>query len=109
MADPSPGVSGQLIDPDGRRWRLNRGHLDLRIVRRLVKDRNTRVLVGEAAGAELRWIPSEERPGLLEQVRRCYAHPGDGRPGSCAREYMGYEFTAPGGARLLYLDVWCCP
>jgi hypothetical protein len=107
MARPSPGVSGQLVDPDGRRWRLSRGRLDLRIVRRLFKDQNTPVLVGEAAGAQLRWISPEQRPRLLEQVRRCYAHPGHGRSSGCDIEYMGYEFTAPDGARLLYLEVWC--
>jgi hypothetical protein len=47
-----------------------------------------------------------ERPATWEQVRTCNAGLS-GNPNTCAIEYMGYEFTAGNGDRLLYLEQWC--
>jgi hypothetical protein len=78
MGKPSPGTSGELIDPDGRHWTLRRARLEPRIVRRVLKQADTPVLLGQTAGAQLRWIPLHERPDILERIRRCYAHPSTG-------------------------------
>jgi hypothetical protein len=106
MERPSPSVSGHLVDPDGRQWTLRRAKLDSRIARRMLKQPTTPALLGEAAGARLHWITTEERPNMLEQVHRCYARPGSVAP-ACDVEYMGHEFTEPSGARLLYIETWC--
>jgi hypothetical protein len=51
-------------------------------------------------------IPPHERPDILERVQHCYPRTGTGQRVRDI-EYMGYEFTEPDGARLLYIEQRC--
>jgi hypothetical protein len=95
--------SGSLIDPEGTTWTVTRRRLDLRIVRRALRSGNYLVVLGHCAGGDLSWVGSEQRAALWEQVRSCYRGPGGDELG----DYMGDEFGAADGRRLVYLEALC--
>jgi hypothetical protein len=99
----SPASGGPLVDPDGRTWTLIRRGLDLRVVRRVFRNPERALLLGENGGFTLRWVEPEERLTLWERVQDWYAGPG-GRPDG---EYIGCEFGDGTAHRLVYLEVWC--
>jgi hypothetical protein len=101
----SPHGSGQLADPDGHLWTLNRRRLDPRTVRSMMKRSDVPILVGEGGGSVLRWVADADRSAFTDEVRRCYALPLNASDGPL--QYMGHEFTDEVGQRLLYLDTWC--
>jgi len=106
-ATPSPGTRGLLVDADGRQWRVRRGRIDLRIVKRLIRRLDVVVMLGESGGFGLRAVPADERGRLWETVRHAYAGPG-ARPSVTGDvDYLGYEFTRDGGAVMLYLEQRC--
>jgi hypothetical protein len=104
---PGPAATGELVEPDGRRWRLRRRRIDLRVVKRLIRRADVVVVVAESAGAQPRRIADHERAALWETVRRSYAGPGGPDLRIGAREYLGHEFGDDDGRVMLYLDVWC--
>ena len=105
MAQTNPGHSGHLTDPDGRHWTVRRSRLDLRVVRRLIRRTDIPVLLGESGGFRPRWISVDDRPHLWEHIRHRYAGPSG--VSNDTVDYMGYEFTADDGSRLLYLEERC--
>jgi hypothetical protein len=102
----SPATGGDLIDPDGKRWTVRQRRLHLRVVRRMLRDDQRRVLVGASGGFQLRWALADSRPALWELIRRRYVGPG-GKPVQAGSEYLGCEFEAPDGSRILYLEESC--
>jgi hypothetical protein len=106
LAAPSPGASGQLLDPDGRHWQVRRRHLDLRIVKRLIRRPNVVVMLGESGGFRLRTVAAHERGQLWEVVRHAYAGPGGRQPVTSGIDSMGYEFMRD-DAVMLYLEQRC--
>jgi hypothetical protein len=106
LAAPSPGASGQLLDPDGRRWQVRRRHIDLRIVKRLIRRPHVVVMLGESGGFRLRTVAAHERGQLWEVVRHAYTGPGGRQPVTSSIDYTGYEFMRD-DAVMLYLEQQC--
>ena len=103
-AQLSPGSGGPLVDPDGHAWTMTRRRLDLRLVRRALRNSGRLVLLGEDGGFSLRWIRPEERASLWEVLRHRYAGPGgDFHEG----DHMGHEFVDADGRQLTYIEVSC--
>jgi hypothetical protein len=96
-------ASGELVDPDGTTWTVTRQRLDLRIVRRALRSANYQVLFGHCADDDLGSVNPEQRAALWEQVRDCYRGPGGNDDG----DYIGYEYAAPDGRRLVYIEALC--
>jgi len=103
----SPGtMSGPvtLIDEEGIRWVLHRKRLDMRVVRRLVKDRTAPVMWGDMGGICPRALPETERPALWDRIKGAYLGPGG--TGTMGR-YLAHEFRAEAGRRMLYVEDHC--
>lgn len=100
----SPSAVGELVEPDGRRWRIRRRRLDLRVVKRLMHRGDVVVMLGESGGLRPRRVPKGERAAVWETVRRSYAGPGGPNPSIGAREYMGHEFGDDSGGVMVYLE-----
>jgi hypothetical protein len=100
-----PVVIGELVEPDGRRWRVRRRRIDLRVVKRLIRRRDVVVMRGASGGLQPRRIPDHERAAVWETVRRSYAGPGGPDPRVGATEYMGHEFGDDDRV-MLYLEEW---
>ena len=96
-------AEGSIVDPEGCAWRATRQRLDLRIVRRALRSANYQVLVGTCVGGELGWVAAEQRAELWGQVRDCYRGPGGNDDG----DYVGHEYVALDGRRLVYIEVSC--
>lgn len=105
MIDLGPHGGGLLTDPDGRQWQLRRRRLDPRTTRSMIRRTDIPVLIGESAGAILRWIPGSERESFAKEVHRYYGLPlnSAGSP----TQYVGHEFSNGTGNRLLYIETWC--
>jgi hypothetical protein len=72
----------------------------------MLRQPHRQLLLGEAHGFQLRWVSPSERADLWERIRRRYAGPG----GTCVAsgpEYVGCEFEAADGSRILYLEESC--
>jgi hypothetical protein len=93
-----------LIDEQGTSWLLHRKRLDLRIVRRLLTDAATPVVWGDIGGIQPRPATEAERPVLWNQIKDAYKGPGGARSSG---HYLGHEFRAEPGRRLLYLEDHC--
>lgn len=95
----SPAGSGELVDADGCRWAVNRGPLDVRLAKRLVRSADV-MIIGESAGDHLRPVPGEERDAAWAGIKdRVYS---DDRP-----SYRPYHFTSADGRTLLYIEQSC--
>ncbi|WP_327286864.1 hypothetical protein [Streptomyces sp. NBC_01198] len=93
-----------LVDDQGTSWVLHRKRVDLRVVRRLVKDPGTPVVWGDMAGIVPRPTTDAERPGLWIRIKGAYRGPGG--DGSAGR-YLAHEFRAESGRLLLYVEDDC--
>jgi hypothetical protein len=96
-------AAGSIVDPEGNAWRPSRQRLDLRMVRRALRSVNYQVLFGHCVDGDLSWVGPGERAALWERVRNCYRGPG----GSDDGDYVGDEFMAPDGRRLVYIEAAC--
>lgn len=100
----SPGSGGPLVDPDGLVWTRTARWVDLRVVRRYLRDGNGLVLFGGSGGFQLRWIDdAEHRQALWLRVRDSYRNPRGGAQG----DYTGHLFTDGEGRQLCYLEFSC--
>lgn len=99
----SPASGGPLVDPEGHEWTMVRRRLDVRVVRRALRNRDQAVLIGEDGGFSLRWVEPTERSTLWERVKRSYAGPG-GEPGGY---WVGCQFADDTGNRIVYLELHC--
>lgn len=93
-----------LLDDQGTHWVLHRKRVDLRIVRRLVKDTATPVVWGDMGGISPRLTTEAERPELWERIKDEYLGPGGS--GATGR-YLAHEFHAEPGRRMLYVEDHC--
>ncbi|MDX3236378.1 hypothetical protein PV392_11920 [Streptomyces sp. ME03-5709C] len=93
-----------LLDEHGIHWVLHRKRLDLRVVRRLIKDSNTPVIWGDMGGIVPRLTTEGERPALWGRVKDEYKGPGGSWP---AGRYLAHEFRAEPGRRMLYVEDHC--
>ncbi|MET9218999.1 MULTISPECIES: hypothetical protein [unclassified Streptomyces] len=93
-----------LLDDEGTSWILHRKRLDLRIVRRLVKDATTLVFWGDMGGMSPRLTTAAERPLLWDRIKDEYMGPGG--TWSTGR-YLAHEFRAEPGHRMLYVEDHC--
>ncbi|MFI8458116.1 hypothetical protein [Kitasatospora sp. NPDC085464] len=94
----------QLTDDTGTAWQLRKRRIDLRAVRRLMKDRAATVILGESGGTRPRLVADSERPLLWAAVRDGYRGPG-GSPS--ASRYLAHEFRAGTDRRMLYVEEHC--
>ncbi|MCF2527367.1 hypothetical protein [Yinghuangia soli] len=92
-----------LVDDGGGRWSLHRKRLDLRVVRRLAKDRDAVVIWGDMGGISPRALSEAERGEVWAQLKDAYAGPG-GKPDG---RYLGHEFRSDDGWRMLYVEDHC--
>jgi hypothetical protein len=93
-----------LLDEQGIRWVLHRKRVDLRIVRRLVKDATTPVVWGDMGGIRPRFTTEAERSALWDRIKDEYMGPGGAW--STGR-YLAHEFRAEPGRRMLYVEDHC--
>jgi hypothetical protein len=93
-----------LLDDQGVLWVLHRRRVDLRIVRRLVKDTATLVVWGDMGGISPRLTTEAERPVLWDQIKDEYNGPGGA--GSTGR-YLAHVFLTESGRRMLYVEDHC--
>ncbi|WP_245791142.1 hypothetical protein [Actinacidiphila rubida] len=93
-----------LLDEEGTSWVLHRKRLDLRAVRRLVKDATTPVVWGAMGGIVPRTATDAERPELWARIKDHYMGPGG--TWSTGR-YLAHEFRAEPGKRMLYVEDHC--
>lgn len=107
---PFPANPDSLNDPvkprdeQGTCWVLHRKGVDLRIVRRLLKDSATPVVWGSMGGIIPRLTRDGERPGLWDRIKDEYKGPG----GTCSTgRYLAHEFRAEPGRRMLYVEDHC--
>ncbi|MFK0173980.1 hypothetical protein ACIQU5_34905 [Streptomyces sp. NPDC090306] len=99
LADPVT-----LLDEQGIAWVLQRRRVDLRIVRRLIKDEATPVVWADMGGIRPRPTAMAERPALWDRIKNDYRGPGgSGSTGRC----LAHEFRAELGRRLLYVAEDC--
>jgi hypothetical protein len=105
MVDLSPHGDGMLTDPEGRVWSIRRRRLDPRTARSMIRGSDVAVLVGEAGGGVLRWLPDAERASFAEEVRRCSWLPGD--DSEYPIQDTGHEFTDQSGKRLICVETQC--
>ncbi|MGW4651403.1 hypothetical protein [Kitasatospora sp. NPDC004289] len=93
-----------LVDDQGTRWVLHRKGLDLRVVRRLIRDAAVSVVWGDMGGLVPLQVADAERPEVWERIKREYFGPGG--IGSYGR-YLAHEFRAEPSRRLLYIENYC--
>jgi hypothetical protein len=93
-----------LLDDQGTSWVLHRKRLDLRVVRRLVKDATTPVVWGDMGGTSPRLTTETERPMLWDRIKDEYKGPGGTSP---TGRYLAHEFRAEPGRRMLYVEDNC--
>ncbi|MFI9789127.1 hypothetical protein ACIHEI_37275 [Kitasatospora sp. NPDC051984] len=98
LADPVT-----LVDGQGTCWVLHRKRLDLRVVRRLVKDAATPVVWGDMGGISPRPVAEAERSTLWALIKDEYKGPG----GTWSGRYLAHEFRAGPGRRMLYVEDHC--
>ncbi|MER7766977.1 hypothetical protein [Kitasatospora sp. NPDC096140] len=94
----------QLTDDTGTAWQLRKKRIDLRAVRRLMKDRAATVVLGESGGTRPRLVADSERPQLWDEVKDGYRGPGGG---GTAGRYLAHEFRADSDRRMLYVEEHC--
>ncbi|MBP0451234.1 hypothetical protein J5Y04_17040 [Kitasatospora sp. RG8] len=94
----------ELLDDAGSAWQLQKMRVDLRAVRRLMKDRASIVVLGESGGTCPRLVAEDERPMLWDKVKDGYKGPGGSRT---AGRYLAHEFRADADRRRLYLEEHC--
>ncbi|GAA4965349.1 hypothetical protein GCM10023205_32120 [Yinghuangia aomiensis] len=92
-----------LVDEHGVAWTLHRKRLDLRVVRRLVKDRATPVVWGDMGGTSPRSLPESERPALWPRLKDGYRGPD----GNSSGRYLAHEFRAGPDRRMLHVEDHC--
>lgn len=93
-----------LLDEEGTNWVLYRKRLDLRVVRRLIKDARTAVVWGDMGGINPRTTAEAERPGLWALIKDDYKGPGGAwSTGRCP----AHEFRAEPDRRMLYVEDHC--
>jgi hypothetical protein len=93
-----------LVDGQGTAWLLHRRRVDLRIVRRLLKDSTTLVVWADMGGLAPRPMAEADRPALWDRIRNDYGGPGGSGPtGRC----VAHEFRAEPGRRMLYVAEDC--
>lgn len=94
----------KLLDEQGTCWVLHRRRVDLRIVRRLLKDAAAPVVWGSMGGIIPRLTRDSERPGLWDRIKDEYKGPG----ATCSTgRYLAHEFRAESGRRMLYVEDHC--
>lgn len=98
------GAPVKLLDDARVEWLLRKKRVDLRAVRRLLKDHATTVLLGESGGTRPRLVADGERPMLWDKVKDDYKGPGGRR---MAGRYLAHEFRADADRRMLYLEEHC--
>ncbi|WP_079063265.1 hypothetical protein [Peterkaempfera griseoplana] len=94
----------RLLDEQGTRWVLHRKRVDLRVVRRLIKDGNTPAIRGDMGGIAPRLTTEAERPALWDRVKDEYMGPRGAWP---VGRYLAHEFRAEPGRRMLYVEDHC--
>lgn len=116
LLDPSVGLPAGQLHQQARRtlcpgsfdqgtsWVLHRKRLDLRVVRRLVKDACTPVIWGDMGGTSPRLTAETERPMLWDRIKGDYKGPGGTSP---TGRYLAHEFRAEPGRRMLYVEDDC--
>lgn len=93
-----------LLDEQGTTWVLHRRRVDLRIVRRLIKDEAAPVVWGDMGGIRPRPTTEAERPALWDRIKNDYRGPGgSGSTGNC----LAHEFRADPRRRMLYVAEDC--
>jgi hypothetical protein len=93
-----------LLDDQGTTWVLHRRRVDLRIVRRLIKDAATTVVWADMGGIRPRPTTGTERSALWDRIKNDYRGPGgSGSTGRC----LAHEFRAESGLRMLYVAEDC--
>lgn len=92
-----------LVDEHNTTWTLHRKRLDLRVVRRLARDRATPVVWGDVGGTSPRQLPESERPELWPRLKDDYHGPG----GTPLGRYLAHEFRAAADRRMLYVEDHC--
>jgi hypothetical protein len=94
----SPASGGPLVDPQGRSWAMRR-RLDLRMVRRALRNLDQALLLGDEGGFSLRWLDPADRPAFWQRVKGAYGDPGG--------DYVGCEFADDSGNRIVYVELRC--
>ncbi|GAA1263779.1 hypothetical protein GCM10009665_61630 [Kitasatospora nipponensis] len=94
----------QLLDDAGTTWQLRKKRVDLRAVRRLMKDHAATIVLGESGGTRPRPVVDGERPMLWDKVKDDYKGPGGS---GTAGRYLAHEFRADAERRMLYLEEHC--
>lgn len=93
-----------LLDEQGTTWVLHRRRVDLRIVRRLIKDAATSVVWADMGGIRPRPTTEAERPAIWDRIKNDYRGPGgSGSTATC----VAHEFRAESGRRMLYVAEDC--
>ncbi|MFI9298876.1 hypothetical protein ACIG0C_05655 [Kitasatospora aureofaciens] len=93
-----------LLDDAGAAWQLRKKRVDLRAVRRLMKDPASVVVLGESGGTRPRLVVDGERPMLWGMVKDDYKGSGGSRT---AGRYLAHEFRTHADRRMLYLEEHC--
>ncbi|MFD8804512.1 hypothetical protein [Streptomyces sp. NPDC059597] len=93
-----------LLDDQGTGWVLYRKRLDLRVVRRLVKDAGTPLVWGDMGGTSPRLTSAAERSVAWERIKDAYMGPGGTSP---TGRYLAHEFRAEPGRRMVYIEDHC--
>ncbi|TWF90403.1 hypothetical protein [Kitasatospora viridis] len=94
----------RLLDDTGTAWLLRKRRIELRVIRRLIKERATTVVLGESGGTRPRPVADDERPVLWERIKD--GHPGTGG-NRAAGGYLAHEFRTETDRRMLYVEEHC--
>ncbi|MGW4772314.1 hypothetical protein ACWEO2_30285 [Nocardia sp. NPDC004278] len=93
-----------LQDDAGSIWQLHKRRIDLRVVRRLLKDPRATVILGECGGTHPRLLAHSERSGFWSKVKNNYQGPGgDWSTG----RFLAHEFRTHDDRRMLFIEEHC--
>ncbi|MFE4051739.1 hypothetical protein [Streptomyces sp. YIM B13518] len=95
----SPASAGELVDQQSRLWTKNRGPLDARLTRRLVRGADE-MIIGEGAGEVLRPVPADGREEAWALIKEGLDTPESGR-------FRAFDFRSGDGRVLLYVEEFC--
>ncbi|MEU9890106.1 hypothetical protein [Sphaerisporangium sp. NPDC051011] len=103
----SPGSSGELVTPDGTKWRARQRNADLRIVKRLIAKPGVPFVVGAAGGFHRSVIAPEDRARVWAELRPSFEGPGVKKPPAEWVTYTATWFVNDAGDELIYLEEHC--